>query len=545
MHGLHKSIVSGIGVVRVFDEEGIMSDQAAISLPAAVQFMARGNPTACFVVGSEDGPRTITLAEAFEAGRSIAGWLAREGCNQGDCIALLGTHDPEYVTAVVAGALVGARLLLLPPHLGAHEIAFALREMRVRFLLHSSRWRNVDLCQVVDSVGGLDDLEMTAVWNNRPLQLASWLTLLSAPPLDSSQVAADASFVIYSSGTTSEPKGIIHQGAPAVAKIRSVVGQLEDWREGGIMMAAWPAGTIGGIHAVLRFLVGGQNVAMMEHWHAATAARLIESLQVDYLAASPIHVQGILDAAGKEGLELASLRGCALGGAPVRMDLVRQCEDRGIRGFRAYGSSEHPFSAQGSIHDPVEKRMGTEGRPAPGAEIRIIDEEGSPLPPQERGEIISRGPELFVSYSRPALNAAAFTPEGWYRTGDVGYFDEDGHLVVSDRIKDVIIRGGENISAEEVEAHLRTHPAVADVAVVAAPDPRYGEIACAFVVLVDGASLSIVDIERHFRDQAISLRKMPERLEFIRDIPRNILGKILKAELRNSLEPSARLDVSQ
>ena len=176
-----------------------------------------------------------------------------------------------------------------------------------------------------------------------------------------------------------------------------------------------------------------------------------------------------------------------LGGAPVPPALAERAGRARHRDHPRYGSTEHPSVTGGSFDDPAEKRHGTDGRPMLGVEIRLLDEDGVPVAPGQAGEIWSRGPDLCVGYTDPALCDGAFDDDGWYRTGDMGVLDDDGFLTITDRLKDVIIRGGENLSAAEIEEAIATMPQVAEVAVVAAPDVRLGEHACAVVRLAPDA----------------------------------------------------------
>ncbi len=187
----------------------------------------------------------------------------------------------------------------------------------------------------------------------------------------------------------------------------------------------------------------------------------------------------------------------------------------------------------GVVDDPLDKQLHTEGRAIIGSEMRFVDDDGNDVPAGEEGEICTRGPELFMGYLDPVLNEAAFLPGGWYRSGDIGRLDAEGFLLITDRKKDIIIRGGENISSKEVEAVLLGLDAVADAAVVATPDDRMGEIVRACIVLSSGASLSLDDIRNHFSAAGIAKQKTPERLSIIDELPRNASGKVLKHELRN------------
>jgi acyl-CoA synthetase len=184
---------------------------------------------------------------------------------------------------------------------------------------------------------------------------------------------------------------------------------------------------------------------------------------------------------------------------------------------------------------PLAQRAHTDGRVQAGSEVRIVDDEGRDLPCGSDGDILVRGPELFIGYTDAALNEQAFTEDGWFRTGDIGRLDDRGCLSITDRKKDIVIRGGENISSQEVERVLATHPAVRDVAVVAMPDARYGEKVCAFVVTRDGETLPLDEVRRHFAEAGVAKQKTPEALFVVDEFPRTASGKVRKADLRAQL----------
>jgi non-ribosomal peptide synthetase component E (peptide arylation enzyme) len=188
-------------------------------------------------------------------------------------------------------------------------------------------------------------------------------------------------------------------------------------------------------------------------------------------------------------------------------------------------------------NDPLDKQLHTEGRAMAGAELRFVGDDGQDVPVGQEGEIATRGPDLFQGYFDPALNASAFLPGGWYRTGDIGRLDAGGYLLITDRKKDIIIRGGENISSREVEDLLLRHPSIADVAVVAAKDGRMGEVVMACVVLRPGNQITLKSIRDFFVSSGVAKQKTPERLVIVDALPRNASGKVLKHELRR-LQPA-------
>jgi acyl-CoA synthetase (AMP-forming)/AMP-acid ligase II len=225
-----------------------------------------------------------------------------------------------------------------------------------------------------------------------------------------------------------------------------------------------------------------------------------------------------------------------LGGSPIPDAVAERADQLGISLVRSYGSTEHP-SITGSEHEaPREKRIHTDGKPLEGVEIRTVDEDGNDVGVGRPGEVLSRGPDRFAGYTDPALTAEAIEEGGWLHTGDVGIIDADGYLTITDRLKDIIIRGGENVSAAEVEQLLAHMKGVAEVAVVAAPDERLGEHGCAFFRMQPGQDAPDLDAVRaHLQEAGLARQKWPEELRVVDELPRTASGKIQKFVLRERL----------
>ncbi|MGI0131325.1 MAG: AMP-binding protein, partial [Thermoplasmata archaeon] len=231
-----------------------------------------------------------------------------------------------------------------------------------------------------------------------------------------------------------------------------------------------------------------------------------------------------------------------LGGSPVPASVAERARELGISLVRSYGSTEHPSITGSSHDDPEDKRLFTDGHPLPGVEVRLVDENGRLLEPGNPGVIESRGPDLFVAYTDPDLTARAVDDEGWYSTGDIGVLDGDGYLRITDRVQDVIIRGGENISAAEVEDLLLRVPGIAEAAVVAAPDRRMGEHACAFLRMEPGApDAEMAQIRAHLEAEGLARQKWPEELRTVAELPRTPSSKVKKVALRDQLRSRGRL----
>jgi acyl-CoA synthetase (AMP-forming)/AMP-acid ligase II len=269
------------------------------------------------------------------------------------------------------------------------------------------------------------------------------------------------------------------------------------------------------------FVLGTSSV-LMDAWDPQLAAELVAHHRVTASAGAPYYLASMIDAAEQRGHDLSSFTSYMVGAASVPPSLVERAELAGIPVYRAYGSSEHPVITTGCASDPLAKRAGTDGKTVPGAEIRLLED----------GEIVSRGPDLFVGYTDARLDAESFLPDGWFCTGDIGRIDDDGFLTITDRKKDVIIRGGENIASKEVEDLLALHPSVVEAAVVGRPDPRYGERVAAFVRLRSDQTFTLDDARAHFAALGVARQKTPECVILVDELPRTASGKVRKVDLR-------------
>jgi acyl-CoA synthetase (AMP-forming)/AMP-acid ligase II len=225
-----------------------------------------------------------------------------------------------------------------------------------------------------------------------------------------------------------------------------------------------------------------------------------------------------------------------LGGSPVPAAVTERMAALGISAIRSYGSTEHPSSTGSRHEEPEAKRHYTDGRPLLGVELRLVDEDDHEVGTGQRGEILSRGPDCCIGYTEPSLTASNFDAEGWFATGDIGVLDDEGYVTIVDRKKDIIIRGGENISALEVEEILMHIPGVAEVAVVAAPDERLGERVCAFVRLAENSEpVDLADVRAQVEAVGLARQKWPEELRLVHELPRTPSGKVKKFVLRDQL----------
>ncbi|MGV0602180.1 AMP-binding protein, partial [Mycolicibacterium pulveris] len=343
----------------------------------------------------------------------------------------------------------------------------------------------------------------------------------------------DRCLLVYTSGTTARPKGVQHTHAGLLGEIRA----MDEMRSSGTdltMLSVFPSGHIAGTLGILRTLCRSSATFAMDAWNPETAARLIDKHEIGASGGAPIHLTGILDIAERDGLDVSSLAEYVTGAAGVAGALIRRADRFGVGAFRCYGSSEHPTISSGRPQDPLDKRADTDGRICPGTEVRIVDDDDRDVAPGEAGEILTRGVELFRGYTADTHTRAAMV-DGWFRTGDVGRLDADGFLTITDRKKDIIVRGGENISSKEVEDVLGSHPAIAEAAAVGAADETYGERVCAFVVVNDGQRFGLDDAAAHFAACGLARQKTPERIVVVDELPRTASGKVQKHLLRAQL----------
>src|SRR5947208_2005752 len=376
---------------------------------------------------------------------------------------------------------------------------------------------------------------------DRPAELTfNDVAARATPDFPRPEISPDEPHILaYTSGTTSDPKGVVHSHNTLLSELRAIAAASGGGPE-DVFLCPNPIGHIAGIYSALiaPFLLGYRKLVLMDGWDPKWALELIQEHGVTRTGGASFFLMTMLGAPELATTDASSLESFGLGGANAMPMLVEQAETAGFRGFRSYGCTEHPSITMGSPDsDPLEKRAYTDGRAMLDVELRAVDDDGRDVPPGSEGEVVSRGPDQFLGYMDPAMDAEAFDDDGWFHTGDIGRLDDDGYLAITDRKKDIIIRGGENISAREVEEVLAKHPKVQEAAVTAVPDERYGERVCAFVV-TGGRELTLEDVVGHFEEKGVAKQKTPERLEIVTEFPRTLAGKVQKYVLKRQLDLS-------
>jgi len=504
-----------------------------ISLAQAMADAARDHGGARLHVHSDVRPRAATLAEVHSEGRRVAGGLHALGLRKGDVIAMQLPNCIENAVLFQAAAALGCVILPIVHIFGPAELGHVLRDSSAKALVVPDRWRKVDFLERLDRLPQLPDLEHRIIVGDEvPAGAIGLRALPEAKPPHTWVDPADAALLLYTSGTTARPKGVLHSAHSLIAELRA---SLPEGSTPQCWLSPWPSGHIAGTLGVMQHALMGRPMVLMDTWEPAAAAALIEQFAVEQTSGTPFHLAGLMEAAERDGRDLSSLKQFVIGATTVPPSVIAASEAAGIRCCRCYGSTEMPTFSQCRPDDPLELRLTTDGRPNPGCSARIVDDEGRELPRGAEGELAVRGPERFIGYTDPELNGASFLAGGWFLTGDIAKVDAEGFVAITDRKKDIIIRGGENISSREVEELLLRVPGVCEAAAISVPDTRMGERVCAVLRVEPGAAPSLELIDATFRELGVARQKTPEQLVIVDEFPRTPTGKVQKAELRRQL----------
>ncbi len=485
-----------------------MGDLLARGLAAA--------PETEFRVHSAVRPWSGTFGDVERVARRLAGGLRARGVGPGDVVAFQLPNWMEAAAVFWASAFLGAVVVPIVHFYGRKEVGYILESVRPRVFVTGERFGRLeyqaDLSAGVPVVGvvgrDFDDL-------------------LDAEPMPGT-VAADPAgpaLIAFTSGTTRDPKGVIHSHQTLGCETRQLAEHFP--AGGGALLTVAPVGHfIGMVSALLIPVLDAAPVNLADVWDPARVLALMRSDGLTVGGGAPYYLTSLLDHPDFTPEDVAHVKYAGLGGAPVPAAVTTRLAGLGITAWRSYGSTEHPSITACHWTAPEPKRLFTDGSACPGVEIRLADD----------GEILSRGPDLCLGYTDPVLTERAFDDEGWYRTGDVGVLDEDGYLTITDRKADVIIRGGENISAAEVEELLLGMPAVAEAAVVAALDARLGEHAAAVLRLRPGhPAPGLGEIRARLEQAGLARQKWPEEVHVVADFPRTPSGKVQKFVLRRDI----------
>jgi len=489
---------------------------------------------------SPDTPMTVfegsttTYREMAERVAALAGGLARRGVGRGDVVGLLSYNCPELLETIFAANHLGAIAMPVNWRLAAPEVRYILEHSGARVLVCDEA-----LVPLADeATAGLEGAITRACVTGAP---AGWVALAelrgSAVPVARAPAAADdVHRLMYTSGTTGRPKGVMLTHGNLAWK--NVAHLIEFGFTGADLgLACGPLYHVGALDLTTTTLIAaGATIIIHRTFDAAAVVDELERSRVTTVWLAPAMVNAIMALPDVEQRDLSSVRVIINGGEKMPIPLIERIQRTFPSAWfaDAYGLTETVSGDTFLDRDSIVTKLGSVGRPCLYLELDLWDDDGASVAPGEKGEIVLRGPKVFPGYWKdPEATEKAFAG-GWFHTGDIGVRDEDGYLFIVDRLKDMIVSGGENIASSEVERVLYEHPAVLEVAVVARAHERWGEVPVAFVVRREGATATAEELIERCRGQ-LARFKVPQEVTFIDALPRNPSGKVLKRDLRDDL----------
>ncbi len=485
---------------------------------------------------------TVTFGQFRDRVERVASGLHGMGITTGSVVSWQLPTRIETVVLSIALARLGAVQNPIIHLYREREVGFALRQTGAELFVIPATWRGTDFAAIAE--GALADVA------TRPTILSTEggmpegdPAVLPPPPEGTAAADAPIRWIYYTSGSTADPKGVQHTDQTLIAGGWGLARAL-DMGPDDVGSIAFPFAHIAGPDYLVTMLSMGFPAILVEAFSAPDVLPLFRQHGATMVGGSTAFYVAYLGEQRKTPKEpiLPSLRLMSGGGAAKPPEVHYEVRDEiGGRGVvHGYGMTEVPMISNGSPHDTDEQLANTDGKPVEGADVRIVTLDGRAAAADEEGEVRVKGPMVFHGYTDRALDAEAFDGDGYFRTGDLGRLRADGHLTLTGRLKDVIVRKGENISAKEIEDLLYTHPQVIEVAVIGLPDPARGERVCAVVQLSEGGDgLELSDVVTFCRDAGLMTQKIPEQLELRTDWPRAGTGKIVKKSLRDEYATKA------
>ena len=521
-----------------YRQQGLWGDA---SLADYWQQTARAMPDKIAVVDNHGASYTYSALD--HAASCLANWMLAKGIESGDRIAFQLPGWCEFTVIYLACLKIGAVSVPLLPSWREAELVWVLNKCQAKMFFAPTLFkqtRPVDLILPLQNqlpqlqqIVGVDKLAPATSSLSLSQIIADNTPLTTAITTHGDELAA----VLFTSGTEGLPKGVMLTHNNILASERAYCARLNLTWQDVFMMPAPLGHATGFLHGVTApFLIGARSVLLDIFTPAACLALLEQQRCTCMLGATPF-VYDLLNLLEKQPADLSALRFFLCGGTTIPKKVARECQQRGIKLLSVYGSTESSPHAVVNLDDPLPRFMHTDGYAAAGVEIKVVDDARKTLPPGCEGEEASRGPNVFMGYfDEPELTAHALDEEGWYYSGDLCRMDEAGYIKITGRKKDIIVRGGENISSREVEDILLQHPKIHDACVVAMPDERLGERSCAYVVLkAPHHSLSLEEVVAFFSRKRVAKYKYPEHIVVIEKLPRTASGKIQKFLLRKDI----------
>jgi len=502
-----------------------------------VERRADASPDRPMLIAVEGDP--LTFGAFRDRAERVAAGLSAMGVRTGSVVSWQLPTRIDTIVLSMALCRLGAVQNPIIHLYREREVGFALRQTGASLFVIPRVWRDIDFPAIAERAlaGAATRPEILVIDDGLPEGEAAALPPPPAPAPGDPPVR----WIYYTSGSTADPKGVRHTDQTLIAGGLGLARALEITAE-DVGSIAFPFAHIAGPDYLVTQLTVGFPAVLVEAFSAADVLPFFRRHGTTMVGGSTaFYVAYLAEQRKNPGVPiLPALRLMSGGGAAKPPEVHFEVRDEiGGRGVvHGYGMTEVPMIANGSPSDTDEQLAHTDGRPIEGAEVRIVTLDGKMAAPGQEGEIRVRGPMVFPGYTDPALTAEAFDDDGYFRTGDLGRLRPDGHLTLTGRLKDVIVRKGENISAKEIEDLLYTHPKVIEVAVIGLPDPTRGELVCAVVQLADGVDrLDLVEVAAYCRDAGLMTQKIPERVEVRTEWPRTGTGKIVKKSLRDEYTP--------
>ncbi|EFO4102287.1 cyclohexanecarboxylate-CoA ligase [Escherichia coli] len=531
-----------------YRQQGLWGDA---SLADYWQQTARAMPDKIAVVDNHGASYTYSALD--HAASCLANWMLAKGIESGDRIAFQLPGWCEFTVIYLACLKIGAVSVPLLPSWREAELVWVLNKCQAKMFFAPTLFkqtRPVDLILPLQNqlpqlqqIVGVDKLAPATSSLSLSQIIADNTSLTTAITTHGDELAA----VLFTSGTEGLPKGVMLTHNNILASERAYCARLNLTWQDVFMMPAPLGHATGFLHGVTApFLIGARSVLLDIFTPDACLALLEQQRCTCMLGATPF-VYDLLNVLEKQPADLSALRFFLCGGTTIPKKVARECQQRGIKLLSVYGSTESSPHAVVNLDDPLSRFMHTDGYAAAGVEIKVVDDARKTLPPGCEGEEASRGPNVFMGYfDEPELTARALDEEGWYYSGDLCRMDEAGYIKITGRKKDIIVRGGENISSREVKDILLQHPKIHDACVVAMPDERLGERSCAYVVLkAPHHSLSLEEVVAFFSRKRVAKYKYPEHIVVIEKLPRTASGKIQKFLLRKDIMRRLTQDVCE
>lgn len=504
-----------------------MLNQGIGSWPAR---RARKTPDRVAVV-HEDG--TWTYRELHERVLRLAHALRGRGTGRGDRVAYLGPNHPAFLETLFAAGTLGAVFVPLNTRLAAPELAYNLSDSRSTVLVHGPE--QAEVARIAAEEAGIRHrIALAGPDDDGAIGYERLLSGAEAGSLDEPVAPDDPCIIMYTSGTTGRPKGAVLSHANITWNSVNVLVDTDLAGDEVTLVVAPLFHTAGLNMTCLPTLLKGGRVVLLGSFDAERVLGLIESARVTYMFGVPTMYDAMAARPRWATTDLSSLRTLNCGGAPVPGRTIATYLDRGLAFSQGYGMTEASPGVLYLDREQTSAKAGSAGVPHFFTDARVATPDGRDVEPGERGEILVQGPNVMTGYwDSPEATEAAFTDSGWLRTGDVARTDADGYFYIVDRVKDMFVSGGENVYPAEVEAVLLTHPAVAECAVVGVPNPVWGEVGRAVVVLTPGTRADEDDILGHLRGR-LAAYKIPKSLVVTEALPRTASGKIIKPVVRET-----------